>query len=59
MPDRTPAQPDIPPENSKRASIDSATGGVHGSGIGTGGGDFDSDSAAGSGAVPSTPPPPD
>lgn len=48
---------DIPPENGKRARIDSATGAVHGSGVGAGGGsegeDFDSDSAAGDGPVPS------
>jgi hypothetical protein len=48
--------PDIPPENGKRASIDSATGEVHGSGVGAGGGssgeDYDSDSAAGDGPVP-------
>jgi hypothetical protein len=47
---------DIPPENGKRAWIDSATGAVHGSGVGAGGGsegeDYDSDSAAGDGAVP-------
>jgi len=49
---------DIPPENGKRAWIDSATGTVHGSGVGAGGGsegeDFDSDSAAGDGPVPSS-----
>jgi hypothetical protein len=48
--------PDIPPENGKRASIDSATGAVHGSGVGAGGGsegeDYDSDSAAGDGPIP-------
>lgn len=47
---------DIPPENGKRAWIDSATGTVHGSGVGAGGGsegeDFDSDRAAGDGPVP-------
>jgi hypothetical protein len=47
---------DLPPENGKRASIDSATGEVHGSGVGAGGGssgeDFDSDSAAGDGPAP-------
>ncbi len=52
----TNAKPDreIPPENGKRASIDPATGAVHGSGSGAGGGnpgeDYDSDSAAGDGA---------
>jgi hypothetical protein len=50
------ADKEIPPENGKRASIDSATGEVHGSGVGAGGGsegeDFDSDSAAGDGPVP-------
>jgi len=56
MTDRVRATPDIPPDNGKRASIDSATGEVHGSGVGAGGGssgeDFDSDSAAGDGPVP-------
>lgn len=41
----------IPPDNGKRASYDSATGAVHGSGSGAGGGnegeDFDSDAATG------------
>jgi hypothetical protein len=63
MPEQKRSQPDIPSENGKRASIDSSTGEVHGSGVGAGGGsegeDFDSDSAAGSGAAPSTPPAPD
>jgi hypothetical protein len=48
--------PDIPSENGKRASIDSATGEVHGSGVGAGGGspgeDYDNDSASGDGPVP-------
>jgi hypothetical protein len=48
--------PDIPPENGKKAWIDSATGRVHGSGVGAGGGssgeDYDSDSATGDGPVP-------
>jgi hypothetical protein len=48
--------PDIPSENGKRASIDSATGQVHGSGVGAGGGssgeDYDNDSASGDGPVP-------
>lgn len=48
--------PDIPPENGKRAWIDSATGEVHGSGVGAGGGsageDYDSDSVTGDGPVP-------
>ena len=43
-------------ENGKGASIDEATGEVHGSGVGAGGGgageDFDSDAAGGDGAVP-------
>lgn len=57
MTDPTPRSiPDIPPENGKRAWIDSATGEVHGSGVGAGGGstgeDYDSDSAAGDGPVP-------
>ena len=47
---------DIPAENGKRASIDQATGEVHGSGVGAGGGgsgeDLDSDAAGGDGAVP-------
>ncbi|MGY4397223.1 hypothetical protein ACVWZA_002417 [Sphingomonas sp. UYAg733] len=48
--------PDIPPENGKRASIDSRTGEVHGSGVGAGGGspgeDYDSDTATGDGQLP-------
>lgn len=57
MTDPTPhGTPDIPPENGKKAWIDSATGEVHGSGVGAGGGstgeDYDSDSAAGDGPVP-------
>lgn len=48
----TPAR-DIPPDNGRRASIDPATGEVHGSGTGAGGGqpgeDFDSDAATGDG----------
>ncbi|QNA85218.1 hypothetical protein G4G27_15335 [Sphingomonas sp. So64.6b] len=48
--------PDIPPENGKRASIDSRTGEVHGSGMGAGGGspgeDYDSDTATGDGQLP-------
>lgn len=59
MPESRKTTPDIPPENGKRASIDSATGEVHGSGSGAGGGnpgeDFDSDSAAGDGALPPIP----
>ena len=51
-----PQSPDLPPENGKRAWIDSATGEVHGSGVGAGGGsageDYDSDSATGDGPVP-------
>ncbi len=43
----------LPPENGRRASFDSATGEVHGSGSGAGGGnageDFASDPQAGSG----------
>jgi hypothetical protein len=46
----------MPPENGKRARIDSATGAVHGSGVGAGGGgegeDFDCDGAAGDDPVP-------
>jgi hypothetical protein len=48
---RSKTEEDIPPENGKRASIDSATGRVRGSGSGAGGGnpgeDYDSDAAAG------------
>ena len=51
-----PKDTDIPPENGKRAWIDSAPGAVHGSGVGAGGGstgeDFDSDTVAGDGPVP-------
>jgi hypothetical protein len=47
---------DIPSENGRRASIDSAAGTVHGSGVGAGGGssgeDYDNDSASGDGPVP-------
>ncbi|WP_375398553.1 hypothetical protein [uncultured Sphingomonas sp.] len=46
-------QRDIPPDNGKRASIDTRTGAVHGSGSGAGGGnpgeDFDQDAATGDG----------
>jgi len=46
-------QAELPPENGRRASFDSRTGEVHGSGSGAGGGhrgeDFDSDSASGDG----------
>ena len=45
--------PDLPPDNGRRAAIDPATGEVHGSGAGAGGGqpgeDFDSDAATGDG----------
>lgn len=43
----------LPPDNGRRASIDAATGEVHGAGVGAGGGqpgeDFDSDAASGDG----------
>ena len=56
MTERTSPSEDLPPENGKRASIDSKTGAVHGSGVGAGGGspgeDFDNDSAAGDGELP-------
>ncbi len=57
MPDKpTNIDKDIPPENGKRASIDSKTGAVHGSGVGAGGGspgeDFDNDSATGNAPLP-------
>ncbi|MCW6534236.1 hypothetical protein [Sphingomonas lycopersici] len=46
-------QPDLPPDNGKRARVDPATGEVRGAGSGAGGGnageDFDSDPATGSG----------
>ena len=48
--------PDIPPENGKRATIDPRTGEVRGSGMGAGGRqrgeDFDPDSASGDGPPP-------
>ena len=48
----------IAPEAGKRASIDPATGEVHGSGSGAGGGnpgeDYDDDPAAGGGLPPAT-----
>lgn len=58
MTGRTSHSDNLPPENGKRASIDSKTGAVHGSGVGAGGGspgeDFDNDSAAGDGTLPTT-----
>lgn len=45
--------PDLPPDNGRRASVDAATGEVHGAGIGAGGGqpgeDLSSDAATGDG----------
>jgi len=50
------ADPDIPPDNGKRAHFDPKTGEVRGSGVGAGGGsegeDFDQDEASGSNTPP-------
>ena len=52
-PSTAPASLDTPPDNGRRATIDPATGEVHGSGVGAGGGqpgeDFDGDAASGDG----------